>query len=103
MDIVRCCWKPWWMQSVFAGPAIGLPTGSTSGEPPDAVAWTGSTPLTIGPSRISMFIRWRGARDSIYAGVNIEEVDYAGEEERRCTGNLSDKDHAARHKPTDLA
>src|SRR5689334_1619656 len=62
------------MRGVFAGPAIGLPTGSTSDKPPDAVAWTGSTPLTVRPSRISMYIRWRGTRDNIYVGVNIEEV-----------------------------
>jgi hypothetical protein len=36
-----------------------------------------------------MFIRWRGMCDNICAGVNIEEVDYAGEEDRRSTGNLS--------------
>ncbi|HEY7617888.1 MAG TPA: plasmid pRiA4b ORF-3 family protein [Terriglobales bacterium] len=48
-----------------------------------------------------MFIRWRRTRDNISAGVNIEEVDYAGDEERRSNGNLSDQSHAARHKPTD--
>src|SRR5215472_852923 len=103
MVIVRCCWKPWWMPSVFAGLAIGQPTGSTSGEPADAAAWIGDTPLTVGPSRISMSILWRGTRDNIYAGDNIEEVNYASEEDHDCSGNLSAQGHAARHKPTDLA
>ena len=43
MGIVRCCWKRWWMRPVFAEPAIGRPTGSMLGKPPDAAAWTEST------------------------------------------------------------
>jgi len=70
---VPCCWKLWWMQPVFAEPAIAPPTGFMLGKPPDVVAWTGRTPLTVKQSKISMFIRWRATCASSYAGINIEE------------------------------
>src|SRR5438094_1644033 len=61
------------MRLVFAEPAIGRPTGSMSGKPLDAVAWTGSTPLTVKRSKISTFIRWCAMRGNGYAWINIEE------------------------------
>src|SRR5215813_6004981 len=70
MVIVHCCWKRWWTRRVFAGPATVLPTGSISDEPPDAVVWTGSTKLTVKPSKTSTFIRWSTTPGSGYAAIS---------------------------------
>src|SRR4030095_2877996 len=89
---------------VSADPAIPPPTGFMLGKPPDVVAWTGRTPLTVKRSKISMFIRWRATRASSYAGINISgRAHYADEKERGSTGNLSAQGHSVRHEPTDLA
>jgi len=58
MGIVRCCWKRWWMPPDFEEPATEPPTGSISGRPPDAVAWTESTKTTAEPSKTSSSIHW---------------------------------------------
>src|SRR2546425_1604086 len=58
MGIVRCCWKRWWTPPDFEEPATEPPTGSISGRPPDAVAWTESTKTTAEPSKTSTSIHW---------------------------------------------
>src|SRR5215471_5867511 len=70
MVIVHCCWKRWWTRRVFAAPATVLPTGSMSDKPPDAVVWTGSTKLTVKPSKTSTFIRWSPTPGSGYAAIS---------------------------------
>lgn len=55
------------MRHVFAEPATEQPTGSISGRPPAAAAWTGSTPLTAKRSKTSMLIRWCAMRGIGYA------------------------------------
>src|SRR5712691_2540556 len=67
--IVRCYWKLLWMRTAFAEPATERPTGPMSGKPPDAVAWIGSTKLTVKRSKISTFIRWCATRGSGYAEI----------------------------------
>src|SRR5713226_5983567 len=69
MAIVRCCWRRWWTQIAFAEPAIGPPTGPTSGRPPGAVAWTESTKLTVKPSKTSMSIHWSVMPGNVYAAT----------------------------------
>ena len=62
--------KTLWMRRVFAERAIGLPTGSMSCKPLDAVVWTESTKLTVRRSRTSMFIRWYATCVSGYAEIS---------------------------------
>ena len=54
----------------FRGTCIGLPTGSMSCKPLDAVVWTESTKLTVRRSRTSMFIRWYATCVSGYAEIS---------------------------------
>jgi hypothetical protein len=49
-------WRPWWMRLAPAAPATAPPTGSMSGRPPGAVAWTVSTKPTVEQLRTSTFI-----------------------------------------------
>src|SRR5438445_2350633 len=58
------------MRLVSAGRAIGLPTGSISGKPLDEVAWTGSTKLMGGRSKISMSIPSCQTRGSGYVKIS---------------------------------
>src|SRR6266545_1780227 len=68
--IVRCCWKPWWMETAFAEPAIERPTGSMWDRPPGAAAWTGTTTPTARRSKMFTFIRWCAPRGSSYAAIS---------------------------------
>src|SRR5260370_21093940 len=69
MDVIRSCWKHWWMHNAFAGRATAPPTGSMLGRLPAAVAWTGSTKTTVEPSKTSMSTRWCAMLGNGYAAV----------------------------------
>src|SRR5207244_2155101 len=50
--------------------ATGPPTGSMSGRPPVAAAWTGNTKLTVKPSKTSTCTRWSAMPGNAYAVIS---------------------------------
>src|SRR5207245_8404726 len=78
------------MRLVSAGRAIGLPTGSISGKPLDEVAWTGSTKLMGGRSKISMSIPSCQTRGSGYVKIsNGKQI--RSEEPGDCSHSVGDR------------
>src|SRR5262245_54744512 len=95
MVVVPCCWKPWWIQPVFAGSAIGRPTGYTWVKLPDAAAWIASTKLTVKPSETSTYIRWCATPSSSCAVISRgKQIQLGLQAAQACTVEVACRESA---------